>query len=89
MLIKNKNPMIALQSLCFLLTLFYCVIYFCTALNRGFDLQITYKRPLRLTIRQSGWRFFAVFNDLITFIIQSLFFIKLTKAASEVCNFSF
>jgi len=28
--------------------------YFCTALNLGFALQMTYRRPLRFTIWQSG-----------------------------------
>lgn len=51
----------------------------CTALKRGFVLQITYKRPLRFTIWQSGWRCFALRSELSTCILTPLNANKMTK----------
>ena len=47
--------------------------YRCRALNRGLLLQITYTLPLRRTIWQSRWRFFAALSEDNTCISFPLF----------------
>lgn len=52
-------------------------------------MQITYSRPLRLTIWQSGWRCFALRNELSTCIIYSFRINKTAEALAETRGAAF